>query len=86
MCGHPWQLAFGCFFVLLAMVGLGYDFWLVESGKRSISAWVWAKTAAHPIIMVFGCFAFLGIAYLVRDEWIIVCLTGLLAGHLFAHA
>lgn len=80
---HWSQLIPGAIALVALYALLGYDFWRIENGKTSITAWVRAQVAAHPIIMAVGIATLLLPAYAVRDLWLLVYFAGFLAGHLF---
>jgi hypothetical protein len=73
-------------FIIFVAFGILLDFFLVLVLKvKSISARAWIATKLHPTIIAFAMLLTVLVCYLVRSEWPLVMLTGLIVGHTCLH-
>jgi hypothetical protein len=76
--------AFGFWFLIAFVAICIADVIIKYVLKTSFSEIIWSAAAKHPTLIMGGCIATFGIAYLVRDQYLLVLLVGLAGGHLFS--
>lgn len=66
--------ATNCLFLLIAAflvlaVVVGWDIWLIDTGKESISRWIDLASQANPIIAVLISAPFIFVAGILAGHW-----------------
>ena len=73
-------------FLVCLAIGILIDLILVlVLHVQSISLTTWIAEYQHPTLIAFGVIVTIFVAWLVRSNWRMVLMAGLLGGHLFIH-